>query len=66
VELESVLLKQITQLFAEHVAEDFAECSDGQKEAWRGIDPSGAIESKATGGNDVVDVGMMTPTSTVP
>jgi hypothetical protein len=66
VELESVLLEQFPELFAELVAEDFAECCDGQKEAGRGIDPSGAIESKATGGNDVVDVGMMTPTSTVP
>ena len=65
-ELESVLLEQFTELFAELVAEDFAECYDGQKEAWRGIDPSGAIESEAAGGNDVVDVGMMTPTPTIP
>jgi hypothetical protein len=50
VELESVLLEQFPELFAELVAEDFAECCDGQKEAWRGIDPSGAIESKATAG----------------
>jgi hypothetical protein len=32
---------------------------DGQEEAARGIDPSGAIESEAAGWNDVVDVGMM-------
>jgi hypothetical protein len=31
----------------------------GKKEARRRIDSSGAIESGAAGGNDVVDVGMM-------
>ena len=30
-----------------------------QEEASRGIDPSGAVESQAAGGNDVVDMGMM-------
>ena len=44
---------------AELVAEDTAECLDGQEEAARGIDPSGAIEGEAAGGNDVVDMGMM-------
>jgi len=58
-ELQSVLLKQFTQLLAELAAEDFAERSDRQKEAWRGIDPSGTVESQAAGGNDVVDMGMM-------
>src|SRR5271163_3579994 len=47
------------QLLAELTAEDFAKYSDGQKETWRGIDPSGAIESQAAGGNEVVDMGMM-------
>ena len=65
-ELDSVLFEQFTELFAELVAVDFAECYDGQKEAWRGMDPSGAIESEAAGGNDVVDVGMRTPTPTIP
>ena len=32
---------------------------DGQEEAAQGIDPSGAVESKAAGGNDVVNMGMM-------
>ena len=32
---------------------------DGQEEAARGSDPSGAIESQAAGGNNVVDMGMM-------
>ena len=36
-----------------------AECLDRQEEAARGIDPSGAVESQAAGGNDVVDMGMM-------
>ena len=35
------------------------ESGDGQEEAVRGIDPSGTIEGRAAGGNDVVDVGMM-------
>ena len=65
-ELQSVLLEQFTESLAELIAEDFAKCCDGQKEAWRGIDPSGAIESEAAGGNDVVDVGMRTPAPTVP
>ncbi len=58
-ELNSVLLKQFTKFFAQLAAEDFAECSNRQKEARRGIDPSGTIESKAAGGNDVVHMGMM-------
>jgi hypothetical protein len=39
------------------------KCLDGQEKASRGIDPSGDIRSKAVGGNDVVDMGMMTPLS---
>ena len=58
-ELQYVLLEQITELVAELAAEHAAECLDGQEEAGRGIDPSGTIESEAAGGNDVVDVGMM-------
>jgi hypothetical protein len=57
--LQSALLEQFTELLAELAAEDFAECPDRQEEAWRGIDPSGTIESQAAGRNDVVDMGMM-------
>jgi hypothetical protein len=64
VELKSVLLKQLTEFVAELVAEDFAECLDGQEETPRGIDPS--IGGKASSGNDVVDMEMMTPTPTIP
>ena len=65
-ELQSVLLEQFTELLAELAAEDFADCSDRQEEAWRGIDPSGTVESQAAGGNDVVDMGMMTSAPTIP
>jgi hypothetical protein len=59
VELKSVLLEQFTELVAELVAEDFAECLDGQEETPRGIYPSGTIRGKASSRNDVVDMGMM-------
>ena len=58
-ELQSVLLEQFTEFLAELTAEDSAECLDRQKEAGRGIDPSGTIESQSAGRNDVVDMGMM-------
>ena len=58
-ELEAVLLEKFTKLVAELLAEDFAECLDGQEEAARRVDPSGAIGNKAASGNDVVDMGMM-------
>jgi len=59
VELESVLLEQFTELVAELVAEDFAECLDGQEESARRVDPYATIGSKASSGNDVVYMGMM-------
>src|SRR5271165_3300596 len=40
-------------------AEDSAEHLHRQKETARGIDPSGAVEAQTSGGDDVVDVGMM-------
>jgi hypothetical protein len=66
VELQSVLLEQFTEFLAEFTGEDLAECVDGQEESGRGVNPSGTIEGKAAGGNDVVYVGMKTPTLTVP
>ena len=64
--LEPVLLEELLKLLPEPAAEAAAECLDGQEEAARGIDPSGAIDSEAARGNDVVDMGMMTPTPTIP
>src|SRR5271170_2575954 len=58
-ELELVVFEQFTKPLPELAAEAAAKCLDGQEEASRGIDPSGAIESQAAGGNDVVDMGMM-------
>src|ERR1700694_1776823 len=58
-ELEPVVLEEFTKPHPEPAAEAAAECPDGQEEAARGIDPSGAIENEAAGGNDVVDMGMM-------
>ena len=58
-ELESVLLEEFTKPGAELTAEAPAKRLNGQEEAWRGIDPSGTVESQAAGGNDVMDIGMM-------
>jgi len=57
-ELKPVLLEQFTELVTELLAEDLAECFDGQEESVRRVDPSGPIQCKAAGGNDVVYVGM--------
>src|SRR5258708_7919027 len=58
-ELEPVVLEEFTKPHPEPAAEAAAECLDGQEEAARGIDPSGAAGSEPAGGNDVVDMGMM-------
>ena len=65
-ELEPVVFEQFTKPRPETAAEAAAECLDGQEEAARGIDPSGAIRSEAACRNDVVDMGMMTSTPTIP
>src|ERR1035437_3794123 len=56
--LKFFLLVELLQASRELAAEDPAQCVNRQEKAARGIDPSGAIESQAAGGNDVVDVGM--------
>jgi len=64
--LELALGEQLLQSSDELPAEDAAQCVNRQEETWRRIYPSGTIESEAASGNDVVDVGMMTPTATIP
>ena len=64
--LQPVVLEQLTELVTELLAEDFAECLDGQEETPRGVYPSAIIGGKASSGNDVVDMGMRTPTPTIP
>jgi hypothetical protein len=59
VDLKLVLRDELLQSRDELAAADSAQCVNGQEEAARRIDPSGAIGSKAAGGNDVVDMGMM-------
>ena len=58
-ELELVLLEELLKSSCELAAEDAAECTDGQEESVGRSDPSGAIGSKASSGNDVMYVGMM-------
>ena len=58
-ELKSVLFEKFMQFLAELVAEDLAECFDGQEESPRRVYPSGTIKGKAAGGNDVVYVRMV-------
>ena len=65
-ELESVLFEQFTEFLAELVAEDLAECFDGQEESARRVDPYATIGSRASSGNDVVDMGMMPLPHTIP
>ena len=65
-ELKSVLFEKFTQFLAELVAEDLAECFDRQEESGRRVYPSRTIQGKAAGGNNVVYVGMKTPTPTIP
>jgi hypothetical protein len=65
-ELEPVVFEQFTKPRPELAAEAAAKCLDGQEEACRRIDPSGTIGSQAAGGNDVVDMGMVTSTPTIP
>ena len=52
-------MEQFTEFVRELVAEDFAECLDGQEESARRVDPYATIGSKASSGNDVVYMGMM-------
>jgi hypothetical protein len=51
--------EELLQSGDELAAEDSTQGVNGQKETPRGIDPSGRIESQTTGGNDVMDMGMM-------
>src|SRR5450631_555675 len=57
--LQLVLREELLQSSDELAAEDSAQCVDRKEKSARTIDPSGPIESKAAGGNDVVDMGMM-------
>jgi hypothetical protein len=66
VELQLVLRGELLESGDELAAEDAAECFYGQEESARRIDPSGAVGSQAAGGNDVVDMGMMTSAPTIP
>jgi hypothetical protein len=65
-ELEPFVFEQFIKPCPELAAEAAAKCLDGQEKAARGIDPSGAVGSKAAGGNDVVDMRMVTSTPTIP
>jgi hypothetical protein len=40
--------------------------SNGKEEAWVRSNPAGVIAGESAGGNDAVDMGMQTPTPTVP
>jgi hypothetical protein len=55
-------LQKIEELASEHAAEDL----DRQEEGMPGVNPVGGGWIEAAGRNDAVDVGMMTPTPTVP
>ena len=40
--------------------------SNGKEETWMGSNPAGVIAGESAGGNNTVDMGMQTPTPTVP
>jgi hypothetical protein len=50
----------------ELAAEDAPQYRNGKEEAWVGLNPAGVIAGESAGGNDTVDMGMQTPTPTVP
>jgi hypothetical protein len=50
----------------ELTAKNSAEHLDGKKERVAGVDPAGVIEGQTTGGEHAMDMGMKTPTPTVP
>ena len=55
-------MKEIEELATEDAAEDL----DGEEEGILGMNPARAAWVETAGGNDVVDMGMMTPTPTIP
>jgi len=55
-------LKSGDELATKHVP----QYGDGQEEAWVGSNPAGVIAGESAGGNDAVDMGVKTPTPTVP
>ncbi len=50
----------------EFAAKHTSEYLDGKKEARTGSNPAGVIERESAGGDNTVDMGMKTPTPTVP
>jgi hypothetical protein len=66
VKLELVLTKELFQSGCELASEDAAQYAYWQEEASGRSEPSGAIKSKTASRNNVMYVGMMTPTPTVP
>ena len=50
----------------ELAAKNPAQHLDGKKERVAGVDPVGVIQRESTGWDHTMDVGMMTPTPTVP
>jgi hypothetical protein len=66
VELKSVLFEKFMKFLAELASEDLTECFDRQEEAGRRVYPSGTIGSQTSSGNDVVYMGVLTPTPTIP
>jgi len=50
----------------ELAAKHAPQYSDGKEEAWVGSNPVGVIAGESAGGNDTVDMGMVTPAPTVP
>ena len=57
--LELVLKKELLQSGCELAPEDATQRGDGQKESSQGGDPSGTVECKTAGRNNVVYVRMM-------
>jgi hypothetical protein len=59
IEAEAVSREGGVELADEVVAEDDGEKSNGEEEAGLGMDPRRTIEGETAGGNDAVDVGMV-------
>ena len=61
-----VLLKSPLESVQELAAKDATENAHGQEEIIAGMDPALAVGRKASGRDYTMDMGMKTPTPTVP
>jgi hypothetical protein len=65
-QVQLAALKGRLQASDELATKHAPQYSNGKEEEWARANPAGVIAGKSAGGNDAVDVGMQTPTPTIP